>query len=116
MDTTPSTAIMAEARGWLADCDLPHRGTDVQVMARVARTYDGGWDGFVAASAELAAEADGGTTWRLAADGRTVAIIVGDDEDQVVADAMTIGRGIGRPVSIVSDAPRDRVRWSIDGR
>lgn len=39
--------LMDEARGWLADCGLPYRGTQAQIEARVEREYGGGWAAFI---------------------------------------------------------------------
>jgi hypothetical protein len=53
MSTTESTtpAQVREARGWIADCfgeKLAKRLTVAEVVAGVARHYEGGWAQFIA--------------------------------------------------------------------
>lgn len=47
--------LRVEAVGWLRDCfpDCPDDLTDREVMFNVGEHYDGGWQAFARASAEL---------------------------------------------------------------
>ncbi|OZC55449.1 hypothetical protein CH267_12745 [Rhodococcus sp. 06-621-2] len=53
----PSSAAMAEARGWLADCgvdeDFLDELHDWQIARLVMRHYEGGWNAFVLAGGEF---------------------------------------------------------------
>lgn len=56
----PASALVAEARGWLADCgwdveELEQVG-DAVVVAVVDREYERGWAGFVIANVDLLAD------------------------------------------------------------
>jgi hypothetical protein len=47
----PMPALLSDARVWLADCDERlefDRLTDPQVIMLVHRSFEGGWEGFVA--------------------------------------------------------------------
>jgi len=52
----PRAALLAEARGWLADCGWQADVEDVDdalVVQTVRRRYDGGWSAFVVANVDL---------------------------------------------------------------